>query len=220
MKISQSTIDTLKNFGDINPSLFISEGSRLKTRAVAGNIHAEATVEEEFPVSFGVWDLNSLIAMITLFDDPEVSFGEHSLTINKDENEFEFYYANQEIVKPVTNEIPKYESLFECKLDSNAIQTIKKTSGILKAKAISFIGDGKEVFLSVGDHTTSTKNTYRKLLGESENVFSFNLDISVFKVVTDDYTVNVTSRKFVHFASDSKDLDYVLAVLGDSYIGK
>lgn len=219
MKLSENTISILKNFAEINPSLHFPEGSRIKTRAEAGNIHAEVTLDESFPQSFGIWDLPSAISMLTLFEDAEIEFGEHSLTISKDESQFELFYANEELVKPVTNSIPKYDSLFECKLSANDIQTIKKTSGILKAKAISFVGDGKEVVLSVGDHTVSTKNSYRQSLGKSENVFNFNLDISVFKVVTDDYVVNVASRKFVHLASESKDLDYVLAVLADSTVG-
>ena len=220
MKLSENTISILKNFAEINPSLHFSEGSRIKTRAEAGNIHAEVTLDESFPKSFGIWDLPSAISMLTLFEDAEVEFGEHSMTISKEESQFELFFANEDVVKPVTSAIPKYESLFECTLSATDITTIKKTSGILKAKAISFIGDGKEVFLSVGDHTASTKNTYRKSLGACTNVFAYNLDISVFKVITDDYKVNVAgTKKFIHFASESKDLDYVLAALADSTVG-
>lgn len=219
MKISENSVAILKNMAEINPSLFISEGQLQKTRAVAGNIHFETTLEESFPQNFGIWDLPAFISMLTLFDESEVEFGEHSLTISKDENQFEFFAADEEIVKPVTSNIPKYESLFECQLTSMDIQTIKKTAGILKAKAISFIGNGKEVHLSVGDHTISTRNSYKKLIGESENVFAMHLDISVFKVLVSDYTVNVASRKFIHLASTAESNDYVLACLSDSTVG-
>lgn len=220
MKLSEQTIAILKNAADINPSLFIKGGNLQKTRAVAGNIHMEFTSEESFPQDFGVWDLPSLISMLTLFEDAEIEFGDFSLTINKDESQFEFFAANEEIVKPVTSSIPTYKSLFEFQLSSNDIKTIKKTSGILKAKAISFIGDGKEVYLSVGDHTTSTKNTYRQLLGTSDNVFAYHLDISVFKIIDSDYKVNIAkTRRFIHIASEVIDLDYVLACLSDSSEG-
>lgn len=219
MQISDQTIAILKNMAEINNSLYIKQGQLQKTRAQAGNIHFEATLEEDFPNDFGIWDLSSFISMLTLFEGSDVEFGEQSLTISKDENQFQFWAADQEIVKPVNNKIPEYESLFACELSSNDIQTIKKTANILKARHISFIGDGKEVFLMVGDHTVATKNNYRRSLGECDNKFAIHLDISVFKVMVDTYTVNVTSRKFVHFASGTIECDYVLAPLNESTIG-
>jgi hypothetical protein len=219
MKISDSSVELLKNFSDINNSLFVSKGNHIKTRSSVGNIHAEMTLEEEFPQGFGIYDLSTFIQMLTLFDEPEIDFFEKSLTISKEESKFEFFFADEELVKEVTSKIPKYNSLFEVKLTAKDVQTIKKTAGIIKATTISFIGDGKDVYLFVGDFKTSTKNTYKKKLGESENVFSYHLDISTFKVIVDDYTVNVAETRFVHFASESRQLDYVLAALDRSTTG-
>ena len=219
MRVSEQTVAILKNMADINNSLYIKQGQLQKTRAQAGNIHFEATLEEDFPNDFGIWDLSSFISMLTLFEDSDVEFGEKSLTISKDENCFQFWAADEEIVKPVNNKIPEYESLFDCELSANDIQTIKKTANILKARNLSFIGDGSEVFLMVGDHAASTKNTYRRTLGAGTNKFAMHLDISVFKLMVDTYKVSITSKKFIHFASQTIECDYVLATLQESTIG-
>ena len=54
MKLSDSTISILKNFSSINQSIIVAQGNKLRTISVMRNILAEATVEEEFPRSFGI----------------------------------------------------------------------------------------------------------------------------------------------------------------------
>jgi hypothetical protein len=217
MRISNDTITILKNLATINPAIFLSAGSTIKSRAEAGNIHVEVTLEEEFPIDCPIWDLPSLISMLTLFPEAEVEFGEHSLSISKDDNEFQFYYADSEIVKEVKNKIPKYDALFECRLTVSDIQTINKTAGILKASSISFICDGTKVYLVVGDETVSTKNSYNKLVGECDTRFAYHIDRQSFKLIDDEYKVSVSkSPKFVHFASESMSLDYAIAVKANS----
>ena len=57
MKLSDKTIKLLKNFSSINQSILFKEGSKLRTISVMKNILAEATVDEEFPKDFGIYDL-------------------------------------------------------------------------------------------------------------------------------------------------------------------
>ena len=58
MKLSDKTLTILKNFAGINNSILVKEGTNLRTISVAKNIHAEATIEEDFPREFGIYDLN------------------------------------------------------------------------------------------------------------------------------------------------------------------
>ena len=56
MKLSKSTLDILKNFKEINQSILFKQGNSLKTISVMKNILAEATIEEELPRDFGIYD--------------------------------------------------------------------------------------------------------------------------------------------------------------------
>ena len=58
MKLSDSTLSLLKNFSTINTSILFKQGNRLRTISVMKNILAEATVPEEFPKDFGIYDLS------------------------------------------------------------------------------------------------------------------------------------------------------------------
>ena len=61
MKLSDSTLSLLKNFSNINQSLLFKEGNSLRTISVMKNILAEATITEEIPKDFGIYDLNQFL---------------------------------------------------------------------------------------------------------------------------------------------------------------
>ena len=66
MKLSKSTLDILKNFKEINQSILFKQGNSLKTISVMKNILAEATIEEELPRDFGIYDLSQFLNGIDL----------------------------------------------------------------------------------------------------------------------------------------------------------
>ena len=101
MQISNETIQLLKNFAAINSNILIRKGKTLSTISTAKNIFAKATVAEDFPVEVPVYDLNSLLALLTLMENQDVEFGEKSLTISKNDGKFEEYLiviANGDVV--------------------------------------------------------------------------------------------------------------------------
>ena len=82
VKISEPTINILKNYAAINSNLFVSEaGSVLATISPVKNVAAEATVAEHFPQSFGIWDLNKFLSVLSIFEEPELDFHEKHVTI-------------------------------------------------------------------------------------------------------------------------------------------
>ena len=49
MKLSEQTVNILKNFSTINQNILVKEGSQLRTMSTMKNILAEAEVTEAFP---------------------------------------------------------------------------------------------------------------------------------------------------------------------------
>ena len=72
MRLSNKTLDVLKNFSNINQSILIEEGSVLRTMATMKNILGNATIEESFPTGFGIYDLNEFLGVMTLASDAEL----------------------------------------------------------------------------------------------------------------------------------------------------
>lgn len=220
MKISKQTIDILKNFSQINSNILIREGNLLKTISVGMNIFASATVEEEFPREFAIYDLNSLLAILTYSDDQDVEFGEASLTVSKDGGKFEYFYADPSIIVTPPNKEITFDAYFEFPLSASDITLIQKAASITGGNTISVVADGEVATLIVGntDPKNPSTNSYRKSLGETDLVFDCRLSIANFKVITDDYVVAISKKKFMNFKSNTKELSYFIAVEPESTI--
>ena len=74
MKLSDKTLTLLKNFSSINQSILFKKGSSLKTISVMKNILAEATIAEELPQDFGIYDLGQFLNGMGLHQSPELDF--------------------------------------------------------------------------------------------------------------------------------------------------
>ena len=81
MKLSNSTIEVLKNFASINPNILIEKGETLKTISEAKNIMAIAEINDTFNVEVGIYDLNEFLSAYGLVDDPDIVFGQTDLEI-------------------------------------------------------------------------------------------------------------------------------------------
>ena len=82
MKLSNDTLSVLKNFGSINQGLLFKQGKTLKTVSSLKNILAEATINEEIPTEFGVYDLNNFLSVVSLHkDDPSFEFSDNNVVI-------------------------------------------------------------------------------------------------------------------------------------------
>jgi len=76
MKLSEKTLNILKNFSSINQSILVKQGNQLRTISVAKNILAEAEIKEDFPRDFAIYDLNQFLNGLSLHQDPEMDFSQ------------------------------------------------------------------------------------------------------------------------------------------------
>lgn len=212
MKISNDTLQIIKNFATINTNILFREGNVISTISTGKNIFARAVVAEEFEKEFAVYDLNSLLALLSLAEDQDIELGDKSLIIKKDGGKFEYYYSDPSIVVAAPDKTPTAEGFYTFQLTAQEVQTITKAAAIVGASTLSVIGKDGKVTLQVGDPKTPSSNSYRKVLGESEDEFDARLSFDNFKIIPDSYTVTVSKKKFLHFKHVSKDLAYWLAL--------
>ena len=69
MKLSDKTLGVLKNYANINQGLMFKKGKVLKTVSSHKNILSEATISEDIPADFGVYDLNNFLSVVSLDKD-------------------------------------------------------------------------------------------------------------------------------------------------------
>ena len=109
MKIDTNTVNVLKNFSKINPSIVVQEGNVLKTISPTKTIMAKATVPTNFSKRFAIYNLDVFIALLSTFKDPTLKFGDKSVNISEDNRKGNFTYADENTVTKAPEKV--YEML-------------------------------------------------------------------------------------------------------------
>ena len=108
MKISEKTINILKNFSNINGSILVRPGNVLKTVGTQRSIYATAIVEEDFPQQFAIYELSKFLGVLSLFQDHDINFGEHQLSITSGNQVVNYTYADiSAIIAPPDDKKPE-----------------------------------------------------------------------------------------------------------------
>jgi len=83
MKLTNNTMNVLKNFSTINQNIYVKPGNVIETVSKQKNILAKATVEENFPQEFGIYDLNNFLGVLSLSKGtlPELDFEDQKIII-------------------------------------------------------------------------------------------------------------------------------------------
>ncbi len=212
MKISKETLETLKNFATINTNILVREGSTLSTISTGKNIFAKAEVKETFPKEFAIYDLNSLLSLLTLMEDTDLEFGDESLIVSKGSSVFEYFYADPNIIVSAPDQTIDVDDFFQFDFSKDDIDMIMKAAAITAAPMLSIIGENGEVIVTVGDPSTPKSNSFRQVIGTTDKTFNAMLAIENFKVVPASYNVTLSQKKFMYLVSSKGELKYWLAL--------
>jgi len=220
MKISSETISILKNFSGINANLVFKPGKELKTISEAKTIMANASILEDFPVEFGVYDLNEFLSLYNLMEDPSLEFSDKYLTMSDGSQKIKYYYSEVDILTQPSKDINMPECEVVLDLSMENLQKIQKAAAVLGHSELSFIGDGNTVVASVFNEKDSTANTFDIDLGiGTTETFNYVFSISNLKMLQGDYKVSISSRLISNWRNADNPLDYFIALEKSSSFG-
>jgi len=221
MKLSDKTLSLLKNFSTINQSILFKQGSKLRTISVMKNILAEATVEEELPKDFGIYDLNQFLNGMGLHQSPELDFeNDGHVVIKEGRMRSKYFFADPSvIITPPEKEItlPTEDVKFE--LSTQQLDKLLKAAGIYQLPDLAVIGESGVVKLLVRDKKNDTSNDFSVIVGETDKQFSFNFKIENIKILPGTYEVVVSQKLLSKFTNKDCDLQYYIALEPDSTFG-
>jgi hypothetical protein len=213
--LSPTTLNILKNFATINNGIIIKKGNTLRTISNAENILAAADVEESFPQTFAIYDLNQFLAGLSLFDNPSLVFDNSDyVTIKDGRCRVKYYFSDPEItLKTAPDKNVKYpgsDILFT--LSASDISAIHKATGIYKLPDLN-ISSNEEIVLSVRDNETATSNTYDMIVpGTFEGTHSLNMKVENLRLLQGDYTVGVSKQQITEWKHLNLNLTYYIAL--------
>ena len=222
MKLSDKTINLLKNFSSINQSILIKEGDSIRTISVMKNILAEAKVPEEFPKDFGIYDLNQFLnAISSLHVNPELDFSNNEyLMIREGKKRNRFFFAEPNVIVSAPEKsisLPSEDVCFD--LDTQVLGTLMKAAAIYQVPDLSVVGEAGVVKLVVHDKKNDTSNTHEEIVGETDEEFCFNFKVENIKILPGTYEVVVSKKLLSRFESKNHELTYYIALEPDSTFG-
>ena len=218
MKLSDSTLSLLKNFSTINQSILFKQGTKLRTISVMKNILAEATVSEEIPKDFGIYDLNQFLNGLSLHNSPELDFdNDNHVVIKEGKSRSKYFFADpQVIVTPPEKEmnLPSEDVTFD--LSTEQLDKLLKAAAIYQLPDLAVVGANGVVKIVVRDKKNDTSNDFAITVGETDKQFSFNFKVENIKILPGNYEVVVSSKLLSRFRSKNQDLTYFIALEPDS----
>lgn len=217
MKLSENTINILKNFASINTDILVNPGNTLKTMAGHKGLFAKTDVEETFPVQFAFNKLNEFLGVISLFKEPELEFGEHQVTIKSGRQSVNYTYTDPSMVVA-----PRYDkdvvlptTDIEFSISQEELQRLIKASGVLQLPEVAVIGDGEKIRIAATSVKNPTTNLFSIEVGTTEHQFKviFKVD-NIIKLLSADYNVKISKRGLSQFTASN--IVYFVATEADS----
>ena len=220
MKLNDQTVSILKNFSTINQNLVIKEGSEIATMSAMKNIVAKATVEENFPVEFAIYDLNEFLSALSLFTNPDLDFQENYVVITEAGSKgksLKYWYSEPSVVTTPSKEVTMPSSEVKFPLQSNVLSEVQKAAAVIGAPDMVLEDDE----LRVTDKKNDTANSYSTPLDTESNGASYKFWFKVenLKLLPGCYDVEVSSKRISHFQNKKLPVGYFIALEPESSYG-
>ena len=218
MKLSDKTISLLKNFSTINQSILFKRGTKLSTISVMKNILAEATIEEELPKDFGIYDLGQFLNGLSLHHNPELDFQDDSYVVIKEgRSRSKYFFADANvIITPPEKTLTLPDETVSFELSTDQLDKLLKAAAIYQLAELSVVGGDGVVKVLVRDKKNETSNDFSIIVGETDATFSFNFKVENIKILPGNYEVVCSKNNLSRFTSKNQDLTYFIALEPDS----
>ena len=215
MKLSSETIGVLKNFGNINSGIFLKKGKTVKTVSSHKNILAQATIPDEIPADFGIYDLNEFLSVVSLHkDDLNLEFDSKNVVISGLKGRSKIKYRSCDatmVVSPPDKALALNDPEIQFDLSAEDFRWILDAANVLGSPQISVESDGTKVTLNTLDvsndsaHTESLELDVKGSGNKYRMVFKTE---NISKILSGSYEVKISSKGISHFKNKKTALEY------------
>lgn len=220
MKLSENTINIMKNFSTINPSLLVNPGDVLTTMAPMKGVFAKAVVDETFPKRFAIYEMAKFLGIVSLFKEPELEFGDHQVKITTGRQSVNFTYADPAtiIAPPADKDINFPVADVEFTISQEELQKLIRAAAVFQLPEIAVNGDGQNITVTATNSKNPTTDTFSIDVGTTDKNFNmiFKLE-NIIKLLSSDYNVKISSRGLSQFSTNN--ITYYVAVEANSQYG-
>ena len=214
MKLSNDTREVLKKYQTINANLLVTSGNQIATMSQMKNIVSKATLPDTFENEFAIYDLNEFLSAMSLFEDPELDFGDSSVKISQGGQSLNYFYSDPTVVTTPKSDItmPDPDATFTLK-QSVFNQVLKASSVLGVPDMVLDVDETGHMNLRVSDRKNDTSNSFSVEVGEGGTPNQkFFFKVENLKLLSGDYEVKVSSKGISNFKNVNKDVEYFIAL--------
>ena len=213
MQISNQTIQILKNFAMINPSIAFEPGAMIQTIATSKSIMAKAKITEQLTTTGGIYDLSRFLGVVSLFEKPEFDFTETQVVVRGGRSSVNYTFADPSMIvtPPKDKQITIDNPDVDIDISGTKIQAVLKAAAVLQLPEVSIMSDGAQVYLQALDSKNPSTDDYKEEImdWDKDTTFNFIFKTENFKMMQFDYNVKLTSKGIAQFTSTSSDMELI-----------
>lgn len=211
MKFDTRTIQVLKNFSSINPSMVFKEGNTLATINPSKSVMARAKAAVEFPGTFAIYDLSRFLSTVSLFSDPEFKIQEKYMEIRQGSKKLNYTFTEPSlVVAPPEKDIKLPDPEVKFRVTADDLQEVMKALSTLGLPEIAVVGDGNTICLQAIDSKNPSGDVYSVEVGPTNAIFKMIIRAENMKLLPGDYDVEISSKALSYFKG--VDVEYWIAV--------
>ena len=160
------------------------------------NILAEATISEELPRDFGIYDLGQFLNGLSLHNNPDLDFQEDNYVVIKEgRSRSKYFFADPQVIvtppeRPMN--LPSEDVTFD--LSTEQLDKLLKAAAIYQLPDLAVVGANGVVKIVVRDKKNDTSNDFSITVGETDKNFSFNFKVENIKILPGNYEVVVSQK--------------------------
>nr|DAR96113.1 MAG TPA: SLIDING CLAMP [Caudoviricetes sp.] len=204
MKLSNRTVELLKNFGTINTGMLFLPGNEIRTISIAKNGFAKATIDEEIPQRFAIYSLPEFLSVLSLLKDAEITLHDNHMVIQSGKQKVKYYYAAENLIvsPPEGKNITLPSVDVTLTLTADVLAQIEKMAAIMKFDVISISKSGVKAFDSASNKNSSTTNMIDiEVAVDTTSDKEFRIKIDNLKMLPGDYDVEIAEAGITQFTN-------------------
>lgn len=215
MKLTEKTLLILKNFSNINSGVVFKPGKLQKTWSFDKSILVEAELDDDFPCTFGVYDLNQFLGNLTTLNSPELMFHEDHAILDDGMMKMNYRSCSPEFISSPPNKSLSIDDPSVKFVLTNAVfSKISKLATMNRLQNISVVGESGKLKLKAHDVKNNNSNEIFTDIGDwSGEDFINTFHAENLKILPDDYTVSIKKNVFSEFRSTTRNLTYFITLL-------
>ena len=214
MKLSENTLAVLKNFASINSGVVLSSGASQRTISPEKSILVEATIDDDIPTQFGIYDLNQFLGNLTTLRNPELTFSKEGVVLDDGELSFEYRACSANlIITPPEKELVLKSVDVKFSLPNETLQKLIKVATMNGLPNLSVVGKNGSLLLKIHERANDTSNSGTIQIGEyAGQDFTASFKTDNLKLLPNDYNVEIQKGAFAKFENASNTLKYFIAL--------